>query len=94
MKFPRINPPTTRQAFETYHSKPYLTRKDLISLFGVGQTTATKMKSIIRDEMDKQGVKLHCEHNELLDRDIVYELAGLDMEQITRSYKILMRTEK
>ena len=47
----------------------------------------------IRDRA-KREVKLYSENCGLVDRDILFELAGLDINKIDRSYRELMKYEK
>lgn len=88
IKFPRVST-TTEKAFLLYHNNPYFTGHTITDLFGCAKSTTGKIKRIVRLEMAERGIKLYCEQTDLLDRDVLYELAGLDISKINRSYKML-----
>lgn len=93
MNFPRVRA-TTKAAHEIYHNNTYLLPRDIQELFGCAPSTASKIKRIVQAEMAKREVKLYSENCGLVDRDILFELAGLDINKIDRSYRELMKYEK
>lgn len=86
MKFPKVKTDTVK-AFEMYHSLPYFTGGDICELFECCPSTAIKIKKMVNQEMIKQNIKLYCEHSEYVDKDVLYKMAGLDIEKINKSYK-------
>lgn len=93
MNFPRVRA-TTKAAHDTYHNNTYLLSKDIQKLFGCSSSTALKIKRIVKAEMAKRNIKLYSENYGLVDRDILFEMAGLDINKIDKSYRELMKYEK
>lgn len=88
MKFPRLHV-STIDAFQMYHGLTYFTSGDIRKLFRCSPCTATKIKKMALYEMDAQGIKIYCEQNGLVDKDVLFEIAGLDIKKINKSYKML-----
>lgn len=90
MRFPNVRP-DVKTAFEMYHTLPYFTSSDIKRLFGCAGSTAAKIVKITRDEMTRREIKMYCEHDNYLNKDVLYDLAGLDINSINKSYKMLER---
>lgn len=93
MKFPRVKT-STSLAFEIYHQRPYFTRADIKTLFNCSDATVSKIVKIIHEEMEKKGVEVYVINHSYLDKKITFELAGLDINEINKSYKYLASMER
>lgn len=92
-KFPRVRA-STKAAHEIYHSNTYLFSRDIKELFNCSSSTAGKIKRIVLEEMAEREERIYSDIPGLVDKDILFELAGLDIAKIDRSYKELMKYEK
>lgn len=90
MRFPSVRADTIT-AYEMYHSLPYFTSSDIKKLFSCCGATATKIAKAVKEQMITEDVKLYCEHDQYLDRDILYKLAGMDLKSLEVSYRKLKR---
>ena len=77
MRFPNVRP-DVKTAFEMYHSLTYFTSSDVKKLFGCAGSTAAKIVKMTRDD-------------NYLNKDVLYDMAGLDINSINKSYKMLER---
>lgn len=92
MRFPNVRA-DVKTAFEMYHTLPYFTAGDIRKLFnGCSGSTASKIAKLTRDEMTRREIKMYCEHDNYLNKDVLYDLAGLDINSINKSYKMLERS--
>ena len=91
-RFPRVRA-STKAAHEIYHNNTYLMTKDVKDLFNCSPSTAGKIKRIVLSEMAERNERIYSDLPGLIDKDILFELAGLDISKIDKSYKELMRYE-
>ena len=91
-RFPRVKA-STKAAHEVYHNNTYLITRDIRELFDCAPSTAGKIKRIVLAEMAKRNERIYSDIPGLIDKDILFELAGLDIAKIDRSYRELMRYE-
>ena len=91
MRFPNVRP-DVKTAFEMYHTLPYFTSSDIKRLFRCAGSTASKIAKLTRDEMERREIKMYCEHDNYLNKDVLYDMAGLDINSINKSYKMLERS--
>lgn len=91
-RFPRVRA-STKAAHEIYHNNTYLMTKDVKDLFNCSPSTAGKIKRIVLSEMAERNERIYSDMPGLIDKDILFELAGLDIAKIDKSYKELMRYE-
>ncbi len=91
-RFPRVRA-STKVAHEIYHQNTYLLPGDIKDLFNCSPSTAGKIKRIVLAEMAKRNARIYSDSPGLVDKDILFELAGLDITKIDRSYRELMRYE-
>lgn len=91
-RFPRVRA-STKAAHEIYHNNTYLLPKDIKYLFNCSPSTAGKIKRIVLSEMAERNKRIYSDIPGLIDKDILFELAGLDIAKIDKSYKELMRYE-
>lgn len=91
VKFPRVRA-STKKAYEMYHGNALFGTKEIKELFDCGNTTATKIKQLCRVEMQRAGIELSVPS--CVDKDILYNLAGMDIDKITESYKALKGEKK
>lgn len=91
-RFPRVRA-STKVAHEIYHQNTYLLPADIKELFNCSPSTAGKIKRIVLAEMAKRNERIYSDIPGLIDKDILFELAGLDITKIDKSYKELMRYE-
>ena len=91
-RFPRVRA-STKAAHEIYHNNTYLLPKDIKDLFNCSPSTAGKIKRIVLSEMAERNKRIYSDIPGLIDKDILFELAGLDIAKIDKSYKELMRYE-
>lgn len=91
-RFPRVRA-STKAAHEIYHNNTYLMTKDIKELFNCSPSTAGKIKRIVLSEMAERNERIYSDIPGLIDKDILFELAGLDIAKIDKSYKELMRYE-
>ena len=91
-RFPRVRA-STKAAHEIYHNNTYLMTKDVKELFDCSPSTAGKIKRIVLSEMAERNKRIYSDIPGLIDKDILFELAGLDIAKIDKSYKELMRYE-
>jgi hypothetical protein len=91
-RFPRVRA-STKAAHEIYHNNTYLMTKDVKDLFNCSPSTAGKIKRIVLAEMAERNERIYSDIPGLVDKDILFELAGLDIAKIDKSYKELMRYE-
>lgn len=89
MKFPRGVRADTITAFEMYHSLTYFTTGDIKKLFNCSPSSATKIKKMALDRMAEEDVKVYCEDRGVVDKDVLYDIAGIDVAKMNRSYKML-----
>ena len=89
-RFPRVRA-STKAAHEIYHNNTYLLPKDIKYLFNCSLSTAGKIKRIVLSEMAERNKRIYSDIPGLIDKDILFELAGLDIAKIDKSYKELMR---
>lgn len=87
IRFPHVKT-TTEKAFIIYHQNPFLDTKLVMELFSCSRATALRICKIAKTVMDEREIKYHCE-TLLIDKDILYEIAGLNINQINKSYKIM-----
>lgn len=92
IRFPRVRA-STKAAHEIYHNNTYLMSKDIKELFDCSPSTAGKIKRIVLFEMAERNERIYSDIPGLIDKDILFELAGLDIAKIDKSYKELMRYE-
>ena len=93
MNFPRGIRADTKTAFEMYHMFTAFKTSDIRNLFACGASSANKIKKIAIEEMAKEGVKLYSEDRNLVDKDVLYKIAGIDINKVNRSYKMLRNME-
>jgi len=67
--------------------------KDIKELFDCASSTAGKIKRVVLEEMAERNQRIYSDIPGLIDKDILFELAGLDITKIDRSYRELMRYE-
>lgn len=91
-RFPRVRA-STKAAHEVYHNNTYLLSRDIKNIFNCSPSTAGKIKRIVLAEMAKRNERIYSDIPGLVDKDILFELAGLDITKIDRSYRELMRYE-
>ena len=91
-RFPRVRA-STKAAHEIYHNNTYLLSKDIKDLFDCSPSTEGKIKRIVLSEMAERNKRIYSDIPGLIDKDILFELAGLDIAKIDKSYKELMRYE-
>ena len=91
-RFPRVRA-STKAAHEIYHNNTYLMTKDIQKLFDCAPSTAGKIKRIVLEEMAERNERIYSDIPGLIDKDILFELAGLNITKIDRSYRELMRYE-
>lgn len=91
-KFPRVRA-STKAAHEIYHNNTYLIPQDIKELFNCSSSTAGKIKRIVLEEMAEREERIYSDIPGLVDKDILFELAGLDIAKIDKSYRELMRYE-
>lgn len=91
-RFPRVRA-STKAAHEIYHNNTYLLSRDIKDLFNCSSSTAGKIKRIVLSEMAERNKRIYSDIPGLIDKDILFELAGLDIAKIDKSYKELMRYE-
>ncbi len=94
MKFPRNIRADTVTAFEMYHSLTDFNLSDIAKLFHCGKSSAAKIKKITLAAMEEKGVKLYTEDRGVVDKDVLYEVAGIDIAKMNRSYKMLKSVGK
>lgn len=92
-RFPRVRA-STKTAHEIYHNNTYLMTKDIKELFDCASSTAGRIKRIVLVEMAERNERIYSDIPGLIDKDILFELAGLDITKIDKSYRELMRYEK
>lgn len=92
-KFPRVRA-STKAAHEIYHSNTYLFPRDIKELFNCSSSTAGKIKRIVLEEMAERNERIYSDIPGLVDKDILFELAGLDIAKIDKSYRELMRYDR
>ena len=92
IRFPRVRA-STKAAHEIYHNNTYLLSRDIKELFSCSPSTAGKIKRIVLEEMAERNERIYSDIPGLVDKDILFELAGLDIAKIDKSYKELMRYE-
>lgn len=90
MKFPRVKT-TTKLAFELYHTLPYFLSTDIKKMFKCSDATASRIKHLCLDEMQKRDIKMYCEKGELINKDVLMDLAGLNIKQIDKDYAALLK---
>lgn len=91
-KFPKVRA-STKAAHEIYHNNTYLLPGDIKELFNCSSSTAGKIKRIVIEEMAERNERIYSDIPGLVDKDILFELAGLDIAKIDKSYRELMRYE-
>lgn len=91
-RFPRVRA-LTKAAHEIYHNNTYLMTKDIKELFDCSPSTAGKIKRVVLEVMSERNERIYSDIPGLIDKDILFELAGLDIAKIDKSYKELMRYE-
>lgn len=91
-RFPRVRA-SIRAAHDIYHNNTYLLSRDIKDLFNCSPSTAGKIKRIVLSEMAERNERIYSDIPGLVDKDILFELAGLDITKIDRSYRELMRYE-
>lgn len=91
-RFPRVKA-STKAAHEVYHNNTYLITRDIRELFDCAPSTAGKIKRIVLAEMAKRNERIYSDIPGLVDKDILFEMAGLDIAKIDKSYRELMRYE-
>ena len=91
-RFPRVSA-STKAAHEIYHNNTYLLSRDIKDLFNCSPSTAGRIKRIVLEEMAERNERIYSDIPGLIDKDILFELAGLDIAKIDKSYKELMRYE-
>lgn len=91
-RFPRVRA-STRAAHDIYHNNTYLMTKDIKKLFDCASSTAGKIKRVVLEEMAERNERIYSDIPGLIDKDILFELAGLDITKIDKSYRELMRYE-
>ena len=89
MRFPKVRT-DTEKAFKMYHTLPYFTTNDVAKLFTCDRSTAYRIKVIIRAEMEKEPKKLYTDRD-VIDKDVLYRVAGLNIRQIDKDYAVLMK---
>ena len=89
-KFPRVRA-STKAAHEIYHNNTYLIPRDIKELFNCSSSTAGKIKRIVLEKMAERNERIYSDIPGLIDKDILFELAGLDIAKIDKSYRELMR---
>ena len=67
--------------------------KDIKELFDCSPSTAGKIKRVVLEVMSERNERIYSDIPGLIDKDILFELAGLDIAKIDKSYKELMRYE-
>ena len=92
IRFPRVRA-STKAAHEIYHNNTYLMTKDIKELFNCSPSTAGKIKRVVLGVMSERNERIYSDIPGLIDKDILFELAGLDIAKIDKSYKELMRYE-
>ena len=92
-KFPRVRA-STKTAHEIYHRNTYLFPRDIKELFNCSSSTAGKIKRIVLEEMAERNERIYSDIPGLVDKDILFELAGLDIAKIDKSYRELMRYDR
>ena len=48
-----------------------------------------KIKKMALDRMAEEDVKVYCEDRGVVDKDVLYDIAGIDVAKMNRSYKML-----
>ena len=91
-RFPRVRA-STKAAHEIYHNNTYLLSRDIKDLFNCSSSTAGKIKRVVLEVMAERNERIYSDIPGLIDKDILFELAGLDITKIDKSYKELMRYE-
>lgn len=91
--FPRVRT-STEKAFQLYHTLPYFMTKDIKELFGCSYSTAGKIKRVCGEEMEKRGIRCYCEKNEFINKDVLFDLAGINISQLNKDYAQLMKFRK
>lgn len=91
-RFPRVRA-STRAAHDIYHNNTYLLSRDIKDLFNCSLSTAGKIKRVVLEVMAERNERIYSDIPGLIDKDILFELAGLDITKIDRSYRELMRYE-
>lgn len=92
IRFPRVRA-STKAAHEIYHNNTYLMTKDIKELFDCSPSTAGKIKRVVLEVMSERNERIYSDIPGLIDKDVLFELAGLDIAKIDKSYKELMRYE-
>lgn len=90
MGFPNVKA-KTKDAYELYHENTFFDTGLIKELFSCSSSTACKISTIVRQEMKARGIKIYDESQRLIDRDVLYEVAGLDISKIGKSYKALYK---
>nr|DAV68067.1 MAG TPA: hypothetical protein [Caudoviricetes sp.] len=91
-RFPRVRA-STRVAHDIYHNNTYLLSRDIKDLFNCSPSTAGKIKRVVLEVMAERNERIYSDIPGLIDKDILFELAGLDITKIDKSYRELMRYE-
>ena len=91
-RFPRVRA-STRTAHDIYHNNTYLLSRDIKVLFNCSPSTAGKIKRVVLEVMAERNERIYSDIPGLIDKDILFELAGLDITKIDKSYRELMRYE-
>lgn len=90
MTFPRVNT-TIKCAYETYNKYPFFQNKTIVELFNCSPATAAKIARMTREKMIEKDIKIYTSNPHAVDKDTLFELAGLDIVSITVSYNKLLK---
>lgn len=92
MKFPRVST-TNEKAFRMYNEYPYFQRKEVKELFNCSDTTASKIVKITKEEMQNQNIRIYTQNPNKVDKNVLYQMAGLDIAAITKNYNTLLKAK-
>ena len=82
--------PNIEKAILFYHIKPELGNKDIQELFnGISVSSAQRLKQYVMNEMASRGMKSFRPYR--VNTAVAYEVWGLDIKKMERSYLRLKR---
>lgn len=90
MRTGRVRVPQVRDietALRLYYERLELSNKDIKELFGVAPSTISRLKALVREAQEREGVQ--CWNATHVNTEAAYKAWGLDIQKMERNYKRL-----
>lgn len=90
MRTGRVRVPQARDletALRLYYERLELSNKDIQLLFGVAPSTVSRLKVMVREAQERDGVQ--CWNATHVNTEAAYKAWGLDIQRLERNYKRL-----